>query len=212
MKKALLSVFVVLAALISPPVGAAQDTVSCADYSGRDKSACNNGKNLSNAFNTQYCQRYSAITQVEACEAGQYIGQYNYEAYCSQFGTNYHLCVMPTASSAPRQSDDADVLGATAPKGASSFMECSTIDFDFGENCSQSQKILKALNLALPLVYILGISGVVFGILMRIRATDYKQQKQGALLAGILVAILVAYSAVAVVLNIITPGGVLFEL
>lgn len=210
MKKALLVLPILLAMLIPVPVGAAGDTISCNDYEGREKTACNNGKNLSNAFNTRYCDRYTSATQIEACENGQYIGQYNYEQYCSQFGTNYNACVMPTASSAP--AIEVDDSGVVAPKGVSSDDECSSISFDFNENCSQTQKILKAMNFALPVVYILGIAGIVFGVMMRLRTDDWKQQKQGVTLAWVVAGILVAYTTAVLMLNIVTPGGVLFEL
>lgn len=212
MKKALLALSVMLlAALVSVPVDAVKDTISCSDYTGREKTACNNGKSLPNAFDTQYCSRYTSATQIEACENGQYIGSYNYDMYCSQFGTNYSACMMPTASSAPIPESDT-TLGVVAPKGASSGDECSSVSFDFNENCSQTQKILKAMNFALPVVYILGIAGIVFGVLMRVRLSDWKQQKQGTILAWAMAAILVAYTTAVLMLNIVTPGGVLFEL
>lgn len=208
MKKALLVLPILLAALVVMPAGAAGDVVSCNDYTGQDKTACNNGKNLSNAFNKYYCQRYSSSTQIGACETGQYIGEYNYQTYCSQFGTNYSACVMPTAVSAPAPNNS----GVVAPKGANSEDDCSSLSFNFDGDCSATQKILKALNFALPVAYILAIAGIVFGIVMRVRALDWKQQKQGSTLAWVMAAILVAYTTAVLMLNIVTPGGALFEL
>ena|GEM_PF-4554096 len=211
MKKALLLVGILALGLAPSVVSAETETVTCSNYVGREKSACDNGKRLPNAMQASYCERYSSAEQNMACKNGQYIGKYNYETYCSQFGNNYSACMMPTATSAPRTIDESE-SGAVAPMGVSSGSECSSVSFDFSENCSQMQKILKALNFALPVVYILGIAGVVFGILMRLRTTDWKQQKQGVTLAWIAVAVLVAYTTLVLVLNGITPGGVIFEM
>lgn len=212
MKKALLVLSVLLAVFVQVPVGAVGDSISCSDYSGREKTACNNGKNIANAFDAEYCQRYTSVTQVEACTNGQYIGTYNYDIYCSQFGTNYNACVMPTATSAPKPDESVGGSNVVAPKGASSFEACSSMNLEFGDNCSQIQIVLKAINFALPLVYILCISGVVLGVRMQRVATDWTQQQQGLKLVKIVVIALVAYTIATLILNFIIPGGALFEI
>lgn len=206
MKKALLVLPVLLAVFVQVPVSAANDTISCSDYSGREKAACNNGKNISNAFDTNYCQRYSSVTQIEACTNGQYIGTYNYDIYCSQFGANYSACVMPTATSAPSP-NRGNSSGVIAPKGASSFEGCSATNLEFSENCSQIQIVLKAINFALPLVCILCIAGAVLGVRMRRVSIDWSQQQQGLRLIWVVVSILAAYALITIALNIIIPGG-----
>jgi len=217
MKKALLALPILLLAFVPMPARAASDVVSCNDYNGREKTACKNGKEISNAFNANYCKRYAsyAVTQVEACEIGQYIGSYNYQNYCSQFGDNYSACVMPTATSAPKLSSDsasANAFGVIAPKGTDAFGGCSCINFDFSENCSLIQKILKAMNFALPLVCVLCGIGVAFGFTMRSRSYEWTQQRQGTRFAWVMLAVLVIYLAIVLALNIVTPGGALFEL
>lgn len=210
MKEALLVLPIILATLMPMPVSAASDNVSCNDYTGREKKACNNGRTLSNAFDAKYCQRYTSVTQIEACETGQYIGTYNYELYCSHLGADYNSCVMPTATSAPApQKNDS---GVVAPKGVSSYGECSTTNFESNESCSPAQKILKAMNLALPLVFIFAIAGIAFGIYMRVKMVDWRQQKQGIMLTWITVTILGVYCVVTLILNIVTPAGVLFDM